>query len=347
VISNRKKRKRLLQLKEKLYHNLKNKNIDDKIIDEIWEMIESFSGYSFCKPHSASYALLSFKSCYLKAHYPAEFMGAVLANQGGFYTPLAYISESRRMNLKIVRPDINESRNKYFGRRDSVYIGFMQIKNLSSRLVRVLIEERNKNGRYKGLIDFMKRTGAGLPDTIILIKAGCFGSIEQYNQPQLLFMAHKFFEGRGENRSDELFGNDGYQKIISPPPMRDIPYEQKLKYELEIFGSFISIHPMSYYRKFIQEKGIIPAKDFDKYRKKHVKVAGILITSKTVMTKEDELMKFISFEDETAIFEAVFFPEAYKKFALRLSYQKPYILCGSVDVEFNTVIFNVTDIRMV
>jgi error-prone DNA polymerase len=307
-------------------------------------MIESFSGYSFCKPHSASYALLSFKSCYLKAHYPAEFMGAVLANQGGFYTPLAYISESRRMKLKIIPPDINESRNEYFGMADSVYIGFMQIKNLTYGTVRRLVEERNRKGRYSGLIDFMDRTGAGLADTIILIKAGCFGGVEKYNQPQLLFMAHKFFEVRGQSGGGELFDGGGYQKTIYPPPMRDIPYEQKLKQELEIYGSFISIHPMEYYRKFIKERGIIPGKDLDKHKKERVRVAGILITSKTVMTKEDELMKFISFEDETAIFEAVFFPEAYKKFATRLSYQRPYVLSGSADIEFNTVILNVTDV---
>ncbi len=347
IVSKKNRQKRKIELKDKLYNNLINKNIDIKIIDELWDMIESFSGYSFCKPHSASYALLSFKACYLKAHYPAEFMGAVLKNQGGFYTSLAYISEARRMNLKIIPPDINSSRNEYFGYQDRVYIGFMQIKHLSSNIVKVLIDEREKNGEYIGLMDFIERTDAKLKDTVILIKAGCFRNSGQYNQPQLLFMAHKRLAEKGSHFETGLFADMKPQKAIRPPPMRDITYEQRLKQELEIYDAFISIHPMAYYRNKIREKGIIPAKDLSNHKEQYVKVAGILITSKTVMTKEDELMKFISFEDETAIFETVFFPKIYKKFALMLSYQRPYILRGRVDVEFDTIIFNVRDIRCV
>jgi DNA-directed DNA polymerase III PolC len=346
VVSKKSKQKRKMELRDKIYENLRKKNIGDKVIAELWDMIESFSGYSFCKAHSASYALLSFKSCYLKAHYPAEFMGAVMNNKGGFYTTLAYMSEARRMGLKINPPDINESRYEFFGQRDSVCIGFMQIKSLSRKCVMSIIRERDATGKFSGLFDFLVRTGTGLADTEILIKAGCFGKAEKYNQPQMLFLARKFFHGRRSVSSGELFSDVKQQEII-PPPMRNISHDQKLKQELEIYDSFVSIHPMIYYRKSIKEKGIIFAKDIENYIGRRIKVAGILITSKTVMTKEDELMKFISFEDETAIFESVFFPEAYKKFALMLSYQRPYILTGKVDAEFDTVIFNVMDIRFV
>ena len=85
-------------------------------VDEVWEMIMSFSGYSFCKPHSASYALVSYKSCYLRAHYPAEFIAAVLTNQGGYYSSFAYVSEARRMGLRVLLPDVNESRKAYWGK---------------------------------------------------------------------------------------------------------------------------------------------------------------------------------------------------------------------------------------
>jgi len=344
VISKKSRLKRKLELRDKLYKNLKRKNTDIKIIDELWDMIESFSGYSFCKPHSASYALLSFKSCYLKAHYPAEFMGAVLRNRGGFYSPLAYISEARRMGLKIVSPDINKSKYEYFGRKDSVFIGFMQIKNLSYKAVEAFLYEREKNGLYKNLNDFLGRAGIGRADAEILVKAGCFAGVEKYNQPQLLFIVRKFFGGRTSGTGEELFSGKVYPDIV-PPPMRDIPEEQKLMQETEIYDSFISIHPMTFYRKRIRNR-VVLARDLERFKKKRVRIAGILITSKTVMTKEDELMKFISFEDESAIFETVFFPKIYKKFALMLSYQRPYILSGTVDVEFDTVILNVNDIVM-
>ncbi|MBN2038817.1 MAG: DNA polymerase III subunit alpha [Spirochaetes bacterium] len=344
VISKRSKQKRKLQLKEKLYENLKKKGIHLKIIDELWEMIESFSGYSFCKPHSASYALLSFKACYLKAHYPAEFMGAVLKNQGGFYSPLAYISESRRMGLKIAAPDINMSRYEYFGKRDSVFIGFMQIKNLSYKAVQSFIGERERNGLYRNLNDFLRRSEVGQSDAEILVKAGCFSGIEKHNQPQLLFIIRRFFDGSQPAAGKELFHGALYPDIV-PPPMRDIPDEQKLMQEMELYDSFISIHPMTFYRQRIKT-GVIFAKDLERFKKKRVRIAGIFITSKTVMTKDNDLMKFVSFEDETGIFETVFFPKIYRKFALMLSYQRPYIISGIVDVEFDTIILNVNDIAI-
>ena len=99
-------------------------------IDKIWKMIMSFAGYSFCKPHSASYAQVSFKSAYLRAHYPAEFIAAVISNQGGFYSTFAYISEARRMGLAILPPDVNASDWAYRGEGDRLRIGLMQVKTI-------------------------------------------------------------------------------------------------------------------------------------------------------------------------------------------------------------------------
>lgn len=345
VISRKNKIDRKLELKAQFYENLKRKRINPEIVDQIWNMIESFSGYSFCKPHSASYALLSFKSCYLKACYPAEFMGAVLKNQGGYYLPLAYISEARRMGLKVVTPDINLSLNEYFGREDTLYIGFMQIKNLSSKIVKKLIEEREKNGNYRGLLDFMERTKASINDTALLIRAGCFRNIERYNQPQLLYMAHRYFDGQGGNEENPLYEMAFCKKRITPPPLKDLSYDQRIQNELELFGFIASVHPMEYYRDKIKDPGVILARDLPNFVNKTVKVAGVLITAKTVLTKNDELMEFVSFEDETDIFETVFFPRAFKKHALKLSYKKPYILTGKVDTEFDVISLNVYGIE--
>lgn len=347
VISKKNKIERKLELRDLFYENLRKKRIRVEIIAQIWNMIESFSGYSFCKPHSASYALLSFKACYLKAHYPAEFMGAVLKNQGGYYSPLAYISEARRLGLNVLMPDINVSRNEYFGHKDTVYIGFAQIKNLSREIVTELIEERKRSGRYSGLLDFMKRTGASLTDTAMLIKVDCFKNIEKYNQPQLLYKAHSYWCTKNRYIQEPLYDLVPIDRAINPPPMRDISYEHKIRNELELFGFIVSVHPMAYYRRKINDTCVVYGKDLSDYIHKSVLVAGILITAKTVLTKDNKLMQFISFEDETAIFEAVFFPEEYKKYALQLSNQKPYILTGRVDSEFDVLSLNVCDIEPV
>jgi error-prone DNA polymerase len=345
VVANKRKIERKLQLKDLFYKNCLKKNIDPDTIDRIWNMIESFSGYSFCKPHSASYALLSFKACYLKAHYPAEFMGAVLKNQGGYYSPLAYLSEARRMGLKTVKPDINKSRNEYFGDRDTVYIGFMQIKNLSKEIVRKLVAERDKTGPFQGLLDFMDRTRSTVTDTVLLIKAECFRNIEQYNQPQLLYLAHKY-GGSSEKENSSIYRNIFPEKRnLSPPPLKDISRRQKVKNEIELYGFVVSIQPMKLWRKKIKDQNIIRAEQLPDFLGKQIKVAGILLTAKTVPTKNDELMQFISFEDETAIFETIFFPKVYKKYALQLHCETAYILHGTVESEFDVISLNVSDIE--
>ena len=106
------------------------------VIEQIWAMIMSFAGYSFCKPHSASYARVSFKSAYLRVYYPAEFIAAVISNQCGYYPTWAYLSEVRRMWLTILPPDLNESEWVYPGRVRAVRVGLMQIKGLSAGSLR-------------------------------------------------------------------------------------------------------------------------------------------------------------------------------------------------------------------
>ena len=347
VISKKNKIKRKLELKEKFYFNLLNKGIETKKIDEIWNMIESFSGYSFCKAHSASYALVSFKACYLKAHYPAEFLGAVLKNQGGYYSALAYISESRRMGIKIVMPDINKSRYFHYGNKDKIYIGFMIIKGLSHTLGLSIESQRAENGPFKGLADFITRLKPSRSDTIRLIKAGCFNSIENYNVPQLLYMANRIFESNNEEIGP-LFthlSNWGQENIKNGiPNLNDLSEEQKLSNEINSFGFILSEHPMKYYRKILQEK-VIKAIEIPKFIGKQVKVCGILVTAKTVLTKNETLMQFVSFEDETDIFESVLFPQIYKRFSLILEEEMPYILEGKVVQEFGVTSLEVYNIK--
>jgi DNA-directed DNA polymerase III PolC len=347
VILRKDRVRRRLELKDRFCAGLKRRDVPERVIEGIWEMIESFSGYSFCKPHSASFALLSFKCCYLKAHYPAEFLGAVLKNQGGYYSPLAYISEARRMGLRVELPDINVSRREYFGQGNTISMGFMQIKNLSLEIVNRLVEERERRGHYEGLVDFMKRTGAGLADTVILIKTGCFRNVERYNQPQLLFMV-KNVRLHGEKKDEGmLYDLSRYNRKVTPPPMRDIDREQKLYNEQDLFGFIASIHPMEYYRRFVDDPQVIPARDLERHVGRTVRVAGILVTAKTVLTKNAELMQFVSFEDETAIFETVFFPRVYRRNVLKLSNQQPYILTGRVDAEFEVISLNVLDVELI
>ena len=151
-------------------------------------MMMSFAGYSFCKPHSASYAQVSFKSAYLRAHYPAEFMAAVVSNQGGYYSAFAYLSEGRRMGLTILPPDINLSEWGYTGSGQALRVGLMQIRSLQEDLASQIITERQTNGPYRSLHDVVDRVKPEIAQATLLIKAGCFDSIAgELTRPALLW----------------------------------------------------------------------------------------------------------------------------------------------------------------
>jgi DNA polymerase-3 subunit alpha/error-prone DNA polymerase len=140
-------------------------------------MMLSFDGYSFCKPHSASYAMVSFQSAYLRVHHPAAFMAAVLSNQGGYYRLHAYIAECRRMGLLVEGHDINFSRRRYYGAGKRVIVGFMTIKNLSHAGVEAVIAERTRCGEFSCLADFTRRVKVSRDDIISMAAAGVFDSI--------------------------------------------------------------------------------------------------------------------------------------------------------------------------
>jgi len=164
------------RIKDKFFSHCLKK-YSENITAELWRQIESFAGYAFCKAHSASFALLSFQNAYLKAHYPAEFMSSILTNQGGYYSPAVYIQESKRLGLKILLPDINESEIEYTGKDDWVRIGLMAIKNLSFSTMEKIVFERKKNGKFKSLKNFLVRTKISKSEASILIQCGALDSL--------------------------------------------------------------------------------------------------------------------------------------------------------------------------
>jgi error-prone DNA polymerase len=176
--------------------------IPSDVVESVWDMFTSFSGYSFCKPHSASYALVSFKSAYLKAHYPAQFMAAVLSNGGGYYSTFAYISEARRMGLEVLGPHINESRLPYTGRDKTLRTGLQQLRAMKKSAIEAILKERNRGGAFLSIKDFLERVKVpgGLPisatDAAILAKSGALDPIAgPLNRPQILWFISAWLNG--------------------------------------------------------------------------------------------------------------------------------------------------------
>jgi DNA polymerase III alpha subunit len=233
------------KLKDKFFDHCLKK-YSEEVTAELWRQIESFAGYAFCKAHSASFALLSFQNAFLKAHYPAEFMSSILTNQGGYYSPAVYVQESKRLGLKILLPDINESEIEYTGKNDWIRIGLMAIKNLSHSSMEKIVDERKKNGKYKSLRDFVQRTGIGYAECSILIQCGamdCFAE-QIYNSLKRLDLSnhmkfyHKLeFISGSQKRNKDRLTEDSFVLYARPLLMRMLDIElhrKKLKSDATI-----------------------------------------------------------------------------------------------------------------
>ena len=346
-ILTKKSKRRLHEYKQLFYEGATARGVDRVTLDAIWQMIYSFSGYSFCKPHSASYAMVSFKSAWLKTHYPAAFIAAVISNQGGFYAPFAYVSEAKRMGLRVLPPDINESEKKYTGQKDALRIGLMQITELNESCLDDLLEERKAHGPFRSFDDFVRRLRPEPSNTKTLIKAGCFDRIEpNATRPELIWRL--FRKGRPASaprgRTGDLFAE---HNSLAPPP-RPPQYDERtiLRHEVEALGFLASRHPLTLYADQLARIAHVKGKDLEGCAGQRVTTVGWYVTGKVVSTKHRQAMEFVSFEDTTAIYETVFFPRAYRRFCQILSQSRPYLLSGRVDESFGTVSLNVDTVRL-
>ncbi|MDZ7315613.1 MAG: DNA polymerase III subunit alpha [candidate division KSB1 bacterium] len=346
ILSKKHKQRSLQDFRAKFYAGAQARGVDAKTCDQIWEMILSFSGYSFCKAHSASYAQVSFKSAYLRVYYPAEFMAAVISNQGGYYSTFAYISEARRMGLKILPPDINLSDYAYRGRDREIRVGLMQLKGITRETIERLLRERRKNGAFRSLYDFMMRVQPPPNDAAVLIKAGCFDAVEKtYTRPQLLWKSKAIAAEQGTGAAEPTLSLFGEADVTAVPNIAEYDEETLLDQEIETLGFLLSRHPLERYRRLLCNLSYIPAKDLAKHVGKTVTTVGWFVTGKTTATSQEELMEFVSFEDTTALYETVFFPKTYSRFIHLLSYDRPFLLHGQVQSEFGAVTLHVNSVE--
>lgn len=332
VLSKKHKARRLRDYQVQFYKGAISRGVELPAIDAIWAMIMSFAGYSFCKPHSASYAQVSFKSAYLRAHYPAEFIAAVVSNQGGYYSAFTYLSEGRRMGLTILPPDINASVWAYTGSGTTVRVGLMQIKGLQEELAKRIIAEREANGPYRSLSDLLSRVKFDYAQAKLLIKAGCFDSIAgELTRPALLW---------------RVFASQATKPPSSIPIPTEYSSQKKLQHELALFGFPLHCHPLNLFKEALTGTQSILARDLDRYVGKEVILIGWLLTEKIVSTKKGEPMEFMTLEDQTGMYDATLFPTTYRHYCHLLATNQAYVITGWVEEQFSAVTVTVKTLRL-
>lgn len=302
-------------MKEKYLANCKAIGHPEKLAEEVWRQMESFAGYSFNKAHSASFAVESYMSLFLKTYYPKEFMVAVINNFGGFYSRELYFLELLKTGGEIKAPCVNNSDEYTNIIGNEVYVGFIHIKRLQSKLVETIIEERKANGLYLHLQNFIERTNIGLEQLNTLISIGAFRFTGK-TKKQLLWEAN-FLQKKNQpalHAGKQLFYDEPIQFTL--PELIDNRIDD-LYDEMEIMG-FTLTNPFEIVDD--DPDKYITAKDLAPNVGKYVIALVYFITHKHAVTKNNDAMYFGTFIDKDLDWiDTVHFPDVAKKYPINNS----------------------------
>jgi DNA-directed DNA polymerase III PolC len=322
-------RKEFERVHQRFFENCQARNYPDAVANRVWYEIESFSGYSFSKGHSASYAVESYQSLYLKAHYPLEFMVGVINNFGGFYRTEFYFHEARMSGAIIEPPCINHSEHLTSIEGSTVYVGFIHLKSLETTIAQSIAPEREKNGPFRSLHHFLTRIRLGLEQVRILIRIGAFRFTGKTKQ-QLLWEAMLYFSERKAKQlpsSDHLFQTE--PKEYPLPRLDRNPLEDAFD-EMELLG-FPLLDPF----RLLQEHdpGDTLAGELLKKLGRRVKMVGYVVTTKDTRTIGGQPMHFGTFYDSCGdVFDTVHFPNIAIRYPFRG--RGFYFLSGKVVEDF-------------
>jgi len=310
--------------KQKLINGMINNGISQEIAEKIWEFIEPFAEYGFNRSHSASYAQIAFRTAYLKAHYPLEFMTALMNNEAVEIERTAQlVNECRRMGIVVLPPDLNESFEKFsvVKEKNAIRFGLLAIKNVGEAIVKEIIRERKENGPYKDIKDFLQRIchkDLNKKSLESLIKAGVFDNLAE--RSELISNLDALLEYNQEIKKLSINPQINlFSKEMSFPSLRlkktePMPLEQKLKYEKELLGVYISDHPVKKYEEKFKKLGLQPLSSIsERFINKTIKVGGVITEIKKLFTKNGRSMITVILEDTTGNFEITVFPDTLEK----------------------------------
>ncbi|MBU0960178.1 MAG: DNA polymerase III subunit alpha, partial [Proteobacteria bacterium] len=339
VLSKKDREMRLKDYQQEFDSGCATQGVDAETRKKLWQMMMSFDGYSFCKPHSASYARVSFQAAWLKTHYPAEFMAAVISNQGGYYSTFAYVSEAKRLGLCILPPCVNESEIRWKGSKKSIRVGLMAVKGISTDVMARILQCRQRQSFSSG-VDFWQRVQPAKDESRALIQAGALdGLIADRNRTRLFWELSQFHCLARRQKSSPLFG----LQLPGAPCLQALAPGELLRREYQVLGFLCKGHPLLLCGPKLQ--GRTRASELVHCKGKPVALAGWLLSGKLVSTKSGEVMEFLTFEDETGVVETTFFPRVYRRYAQQLFSDCPYMLWGRVEEEYGAITLTVERLR--
>jgi DNA polymerase-3 subunit alpha len=342
----------------------KERGIPEKLAEKIFDQMAFFAGYGFNKSHSAAYAVVTFQTAYLKAHFPTEFMAAILTSEmGNTDKMVGYFSECRELGQKILPPDANQSLKNFSVVPDGIRFGMAAIKNVGESAVDIVLEARDKDGPFESFVDFCCRLDSQKVNKRVLeglIKVGAFDSmgtsraslfevLDQAMEHASTIQRNKregqtsLFDLAPEDASTEEPKNFGF--VIPHKP--EWSQNELLQYERELTGFYITDHPLNRHRMAIAHFSTCSTQSLREIRdEKEVKLCGVISSLKITTTKKGNRMAYVQLEDLQGTVEAIIFPEAFKNHEEMLKPDSVIRITGTVDLMDNGARIKATRIEL-
>jgi DNA-directed DNA polymerase III PolC len=323
------------RVKDRFFENCRERGYAPNVIDRVWFEIESFSGYSFAKGHSASYAVESYQSLYLKAHFPLEFMVAVINNFGGFYKTEFYFHEARMSGGTIEPPCVNTSEylTTLFGQH--IFVGFIHLKSLEEKIAKQIVADRAKHGPFKSLTNLLERVPMGLEQVRILIRIGALRFSGKDKQRLLWEAMLNLSQTRTRKPSGSLFDTEPQEFPL--PQLQRKPIEDAFD-EIELLG-FALNDPFELLET--KDRGDCVAERLLSHKGRIIHMVGYIVTIKETWTTSNQHMNFGTFLDwQGNVFDTVHFPDVAKRFPFRG--RGFYSIKGKVVEDFGVPIIEVS-----
>ncbi|MFA6608712.1 MAG: DNA polymerase III subunit alpha [Candidatus Paceibacterota bacterium] len=344
--------------KEKLLEGFVEHGLSAKKAQQLWLLIEPFAAYGFNKAHAASYGRVAYQTAYMKANYPVAYMTAIMSNESGDIEKIAgIVSECKRMKINVLPPDINKSDGGFSvvedeNGKEEIRFGLYTVKNLGVDISDAIIAERKKGGVYKSFEDFIRRvTHKNLNKKSLEALTMC-GALDSFaERGQVLANMESILDFHKHVVKDNILQNNLFGDMEESPfvmkPATKVSQEQKLTWEKNLLGLFVSGFPLDPWKEKIEAIGVnIDKVHHDTQDGKEVTIAIIIENIKITVTKKGDQMGLVKLRDYTGTIETAVFPETFKKYRPILTLDKPLIVRGKVSTRNGEKTIAVDEIRV-
>ena len=341
--------------KENFLGGARKNRINLKKAEKIFDLMAKFAEYGFNKSHSAAYALIAYQTAYLKAHYPIEFMAALLTSEvQNADKILKYIAGCREMGIDILPPDINESDRNFTAIGSQIRFGLAAVKNVGDAAIDAIMKEREESGKFQSFHEFCKRVDLRKVNRRViesLIKCGAF-DFSKASRSQMLAVLEDLLD---RSQSAQRKKGEAQLSMLMPhvreaeenyPEIDEFPEDQLIAFEKETIGFYISRHPLSRYQEEIKKYTDDDTSTLSRLQNgADIKICGLVSGLKEIITKKGDRMAFLNLEDMKGFVEVILFPEVYKAALPCLRGGDPMIVRGTIDQSEDHIKIKGTEVR--